>query len=115
MDPKSSPPPFAQYNNMQLEALLYTPDLSLAEKEQVRKELTRRMRDDLLKTAQNVTDSKRRQERTGRVWKTSRLALILVIILLCTSSALCLYVLAPNDWLSRLTQFIQPLLTLLSG
>jgi len=115
MDPKPSSPPFAEYNNAQLEALLHKPNLSPAEKEQVRKEFTRRLRDDLLKTAQNVTDSKRRQKRRGRVWKTSRLFLILVVIVLCASSALCLYVLAPPDWLHRLNQFIQPLLTLLSG
>jgi hypothetical protein len=115
MDPKPSSPPFAEYNNVQLEALLHKPDLSPVEKEQARKELTRRLRDDLLKTAQNVTDSKRRQKRRGRVWKTSRLVLILVVIMLCASSALCLYVLAPPEWLSRLTEFIQPLLTLLPG
>ena len=115
MDSKTSSPPFAEYNNAQLEALLHKPDLSPTEKEQARKELTRRLRDDLLRTAQNVTDSKRRQKRVGRVWKTSRLMLILVVIVLCASSALCLYVLAPPDWLPRLTQFIQPLLTLLSG
>ena len=37
----------------------------------------------------------------------------LLVIALCASSALCLCVLAPPDWLLRLTQFIQPLLTLL--
>ena len=115
MDPKPSSPPFAEYNNTQLEALLHRSDLSQAEKEQVRKELTRRLRDALLKTAQNVTDSKRRQEHRGRAWKISRLVLILVMIGLCASSGLCLYLLAPPDWLPRLTQFIQPLLTLLSG
>src|SRR5512133_20745 len=115
MDTKPSSPPFAEYNNAQLEVLLHKPDLSPAEKEQVRKELTRRLRDDLLRTAQNVTDSKRRQERRGRVWKTSRLALILVVIVLCASSAVCLYIVAPPDWLPRLTQFIQPLLNLLPG
>jgi hypothetical protein len=115
MDPKPSSPAFAQLNNTQLEALLHKPDLSADEKEQVRKELTRRLRDDLLKTAQNVTDSKRRQDRHGRVWKTSRLVVILVVIVICAISASCLYVLAPSDWLPRLTQFIQPLLTLLSG
>lgn len=112
MDPKPSPPPFAESDNAQLEVLLHKPDLNPAEKEQVRRELTRRLRDDLLKTAQNVTDSRRRQERRGRVWKISRLVLILVVIALCASSALCLYVLEPN-WLPRLTQLIQPLLTLL--
>jgi hypothetical protein len=115
MDPKPSSPLFAEYNNAQLEALLHKPDLSPTEKEQVRKELTRRLRDDLLKTAQNVTDSNRRQKRRGRVWKTSRLMLILVVIVLCASSALCLYVLAPPDWLPRLNHFLQPLLNLLSG
>jgi Flp pilus assembly protein TadB len=115
MDPKPSSPPFAEYNNAQLEALLHKPDLSPAEKEQARKELTRRLRDDLLKTAQNVTDSRRRQERRGRAWKTSRLVLILIVIMLCAVSALCLYALAPPDWLQRLTQFIQPLLNLLPG
>lgn len=114
MDPKPSSPLFAEYNNTQLEALLHKPDLSPTEKEQARKELTRRLRDDLLKTAQNVTDSRRRQERRGRLRKTSRLVLILIVILFCVSSALCLYVLAPPEWLSRLTQFIQPLLNLLS-
>ncbi len=115
MDPKPSSPPFAEYNNAQLEALLHKPDLSPAEKEQARKELTRRLRDDLLKTAQNVTDSNRRQKRRGRVRKSSRLILILVVIVLCAISALCLYILARPDWLPRLNQFIQPLLTLLSG
>lgn len=115
MDQKPSSPPFAEYNNTQLEALLHKPDLSPAEQEQARKELTRRLRDDLLKTAQNVSDSKRRQKRRGRVWKTSRLVLILVVIILCVSSALCLYVLAPPEWTQRLTQLLQPLLTLLSG
>jgi cytochrome c-type biogenesis protein CcmH/NrfG len=115
MNPKPSSPSFAEYNNAQLETLLHKPDLSPVEKEQARKELTRRLRDDLLRTAQNVTDSKRRQKRIGRVWKTSRLMLILVVIVLCVSSALCLYVLAPTDWLARLTEFIQPLLNLLSG
>jgi hypothetical protein len=109
MEPKPSSPPFAEYSNTQLEALLHKPDLSPAEKEQARKELTRRLRDDLLKTAQNVADSKRRKERRGRVWKTSRLALILVVIVLCASSAVCLYVLAPPDWLPRLSEFFQPL------
>jgi Flp pilus assembly protein TadB len=115
VDPKPSSPPFAEYNNGQLEALLHQPDLSPAEKEQARKELTRRLRDDLLKTAQNVTDSRRRQVRRGRAWKTSRLFLILVVILICVFLALCLYIFAPPDWLPRLEQFIQPLLTLLSG
>ena len=115
MDPKPSSPPFAGYNNAQLEALLHKPDLSPAEKEQARQELTRRLRDDLLKTAQNVADSRRRQERRGRAVKTSRLILILVLILLCAGSALCLYLLAPPDWLPRLTRFIQPLLNLLPG
>jgi len=115
MDPKPSSRPLAEYNNAQLEALLHKPDLSPAEKEQARKELTRRLRDDLLKTAQNVTDSNRRQKSRGQVWKTSRLIMILIVIVLCASSALCLYVVAPPDWLPRLTQFIQPLLTLLSG
>jgi Flp pilus assembly protein TadB len=115
MNPKPPTQPFAEYNNAQLESLLHRPDLSEAEKAQARKELTRRLRDDLLKTAQNVTDSKRRQERRGRVWKTSRLVLILILIVLCAASALCLYVLAPPDWLQRLTQFIQPLLNLLPG
>ncbi len=115
MNTKPSSPPFTEYNNVQLEALLHRPDLSPAEKEQVRKELTRRLRDDLLRTAQNVTDSKRRQERRGRVWKTSRLALILVVIVLCAITALCLYLLAPPDWRPHLPQFIQPLLTLLPG
>ncbi len=115
MDPKPSSPPFAEYNNAQLEALLHKPDLSQAEKEQARKELTRRLRDDLLRKAQNVTDSQRRQQRRGRIWKTSRLVVILVVIVLCAISALCLYVMAPPEWLHRLTQFIQPLLTLLPG
>ena len=78
-------------------------------------ELTRRLRDDLLKTAQNVTDSKRRQQRRGRIWKTSRWILILLVIALCAISSLCLYIVAPPDWLQRLTQFIQPLLNLLPG
>lgn len=115
MDPKPSSPPFTEYNNAQLEALLHKPDLSPIEKEQVRKELTHRLRDDLLKTAQNVTDSKRRQQRRGRIWRNSRLILILVVIMLCAISSLCLYVVAPPDWLHRLTQFIQPLLNLLPG
>jgi hypothetical protein len=115
MDPKPSSPPFAEYNNAQLEALLHKPDLKPAEKEQARKELTRRLRDDLLKTAQNVTDSNRRQKRRRRVWKTSRLVLILVLIVLCAISALCLYVFAPPGWLPHLPQFIQPLSTWLSG
>jgi hypothetical protein len=115
MDPKPSAPLFAQYNNTQLEALLHRSDLSPAQKEQVRKELTRRLRDDLLKTAQNVTDSKRRKKRVGRVWKTSRLFLILIVVVLCASSLLCLYVLAPSDWLPRVTEFFQPLLAMLSG
>jgi hypothetical protein len=115
MDPKTSPPPFAEYNNAQLEALLHKPDLSPAEKERARKELTHRLRDDLLKTAQNATDSKRRQEHRGRVWKTSRWILILILIIVCAFSALCLYVLAPPDWLTRLTESIQPLLDLLPG
>lgn len=114
MDSKPSSPPFSEYNNAQLEALLHSPDLSQAEKEQARKELTRRLRDDLLKTAQNVTDSRRRQKRLGRVRKTSRLALLLIAIMLCALSALCLYVLAP-EWLPRLSQFFQPLLDLLPG
>lgn len=114
MNPKPSSPHFAEYNNTQLEVLLHKPDLSPAEKEQARKELTRRLRDDLLKSAQNVTNSRRRQERRGRVRKTGRLVLILVLIALCASSALCLYLLAPPEWLSHLTQFIQPLLNLLS-
>lgn len=115
MAPKPSSPDFAEYNNAELEALLHNPSISPVEKEQARKELTRRLRDDLLKTAQNVTDSRRRLERRGRVKKTSRLFLILVVIVLCAISALCLYLLAPPDWLSRLTQYIEPLLTLLPG
>lgn len=115
MDTKPSSPPFAEYNNAQLESLLHRPDLSPAEKEQARNELTRRLRDDLLKTAQNVTDSRRRQERRGRVWKNSRLALILFVIVLCAISALCLYFLVRPDWLPRLPQSMLPLLTLLSG
>ncbi len=115
MDTKPSSPPFAEYNNAQLEALLHKPDLSPAEKEQARKELTRRMRDDLLKTAQNVTDSRRRQERRGRVWKTSRLVMILFVIVLCAISALCAYVFTPPELRPHLPQFIQPLLTLISG
>ncbi len=115
MDPKPSSPPFSEYNNAQLEAMLHKPELSPAEKDRVRKELTRRLRDDLLKTAQNVTDSNRWKKRRGRVWKTSRLFLTLVVIVLCGSSALCLYVLAPPEWLSTLSQFFQPLFTLLSG
>jgi hypothetical protein len=115
MDPKPATPPFAEYNNAQLEALLHKPDLSPDEKERARKELTRRLRDDLLKTAQNVSDSRRRQERRGRVWKTSRVLLILVVIVLCIGAAACLYVLMPPDWLARLTQFFQPLLALLPG
>lgn len=115
MEPKPASPPFAEYNNTELEALLHKPDLSPAEKEQARKELTRRLRDDLLKTAQNVTDSRHRQKRRGKVLKTSRLFLIMVVIVLCGSSALCLYVLAPPDWLPNLSHLFQPLLTLLSG
>ncbi len=115
MDPKPSSPPFAEYNNAQLEALLHKPDLSPAEKEQARKELTRRLRDDLLKTAQNVPDSRRRQERRGRVWKTSRLVMILFVIVLCAISALCLYFLVRPDWLPRLPQSMQPLFISLSG
>jgi hypothetical protein len=115
MNPKPGTPPFAEYNNAQLEALLHKSDLEPAEKERARKELTRRMRDDLLKTAQNVTDSKRRQKRRGRAWKTSRWILILVLIMVCALSALCLYVLAPPEWLTRLTGFIQPLLSMLPG
>ncbi len=115
MEPKPASPPFSEYSNTQLEALLHKPDLSPAEKEQARKELTRRMRDDLLKTAQNVTDSKHRQKRRGKVLKTSRLFLILVVIMLCGSTVLCLYVLAPPEWLPDLSQFFQPLLTLFSG
>lgn len=115
MDPRPSSRPFAEYNNAQLEALLHRPDFSPAEKERARKELTRRLRDDLLKTAQNVTDSSRRQKSRGRVRKTSRLITILIVIVLCASSALCLYLVAPPEWLQRLTQFFQPLLSLLSG
>ncbi len=115
MDPKPTSPPFPEYNNAELEAMLHKPDISPDAKEQARKELTRRLRNDLLKTAQNVTDSKRRKTRRGRVLKTSRLFLILVLIVLCVSSAMCLYVLAPPDWLPDLTQFFQPLLTMLSG
>jgi cytochrome c-type biogenesis protein CcmH/NrfG len=115
MEKKPSPPPYAEYNNTQLEALLTKPALSPEEKEQVRKELTRRLRDDLLKTAQNVTDSKRRQNRIGRAWKTSRLVLILIVIVLCVSLVLCLFVLAPPDWLQRLSEFFQPLINLLPG
>ena len=76
---------------------------------------TKRLRDDLLKTAQNAADSRHRQERRGRVRKTSRLVLILIVIGLCLISALCLYVLAPPEWLARLTQLIKPLLNLLPG
>lgn len=115
MDPKPSSPPFSEFNNAQLEALLHKPDLSPAEQEQVRNELTRRLRDDLLRTAQNVADSKRRQKRRGLVLKTSRLVMILIIVVLCLLSALCLYTLAPSDWLARLTEFVQPLVNLLSG
>jgi hypothetical protein len=115
MDPKPGTPPFAEYNNAQLESLLHKPDLSPAEKEQARLELTRRLRDDLLKTAQNVTDSKHRQEHRGRVRKTGRWILILVLIMMCALSALCLYVLAPPDWLTRLAESIQSLLSLLPG
>lgn len=115
MDPKPSSPPYSEYSNAQLEEMLNNPDLSQAEKDQVRNELTRRLRDDLLKAAQNVADSRRRQKRRGRILKTSRLFLILVVLALCGSAALCVYVLAPPDWLPNLTQFIQPLLALFSG
>lgn len=115
MDSKPSSPTFSEFNNTQLEALLHKPDLSPAQKEQVRRELTRRLRDDLLRNAQNVTDSMHRQKRRRWVWKTSRLALILVVIMLCALSSVCLYVLAPPELLSRLTEFIQPLLNLFPG
>lgn len=115
MDPKPASSPFSEYTNAQLEAMLHKPELSAVEKERVRSELTRRLRDDLLKTAQNVTDSKRRQERQGQVLKTSRLLLLIIVAVLCISSILCLYVLAPDDWLPRLTELLQPLFTLLSG
>ncbi len=113
MDTKPNPSPFAEYTDTQLEAMLHKPDLSPDMKERARKELTRRLRDDLLKTAQNVTDSKRRQKRRSRVWKTSRWIVILILIMLCALSALCLYVMVPHEWITRLTEFIQPLLNLL--
>jgi len=43
------------------------------------------------------------------------LVMILIIVVLCLLSALCLYTLAPSDWLARLTEFVQPLVNLLSG
>jgi hypothetical protein len=113
MDPKPGAQPFAGYDNTQLEALLHKPDLDPAVKARARKELTRRLRDDLLKTAQNVTDSKVRQKRRGRVWKTSRWTVILVLIMVCILSGVCLYVLAPPAWVTRLTESVQPLLNLL--
>jgi len=109
-----TPPPFANYDNAQLEALLHKPGLGPAEKERARAELTRRLRDDLLKTAQNVSDSKRRHQRRGRVRKVGRRILLLLLVLLCALSALCLYILAP-EWFARLAEFIQPLLNLLPG
>ncbi len=115
MEQKPNPMPFAGYNNTQLEAMLHQPDLDPAVQERARKELTRRLRDDLLKTAQNVTDSKRRQEQRGRVWKTSRWLLILAVLMVCVLSVLCLFVLAPPSWVTRLTEFLQPLLNLVHG
>lgn len=113
MDPKPGAPPFAEYNNTQLEALLHNPDLSPAEKERARVELTRRLRDDLLKSAQNVTDSKRRQERRGKVRKTSRWVLLFVLFMMCALSALCVYVLAPSEWITGLSESIRSVLDLL--
>jgi hypothetical protein len=113
METKQGAPPFAEYNNAQLESLLHNPDISPAEKERARQELTRRLRDELLKTAQNVTDSKRRQQRRGKVKKTSRWVLLLVLLMMCAVSALCLYVLAPPEWLERLGEAIRSLLSLL--
>ncbi len=93
-------PQLSRYSNRDLEVLLADPKLSEAQKNQVRQELTRRMRDDLIRHAQNV-DEIPKQERRKQAWKMGKLSLLLIIVLLCILSTLCVILLARPDLLQR--------------
>ena len=88
-------PRYANYNNDQLSALLARTDIEVAEKERMRKELTRRMRDDLLRSAAKA-DRIKTQERRGRVWRKGKVMLVLLLIVLCVASMCLLAFLRPD-------------------
>ncbi len=94
-------PQLSRYSNRELEAFLADPRISEAQKNQVRQELTRRMRDDLIKSAQNV-DNTQVQQRRKQAWKIGRLWIVLILLLLCALSALCVLLVAQPDWFRRL-------------
>ncbi len=94
-------PQLSRYSNRDLEALLADPRLSEAQKNQVRQELTRRMRDDLIRHAQNV-DEIPKQERRQQAWKMGKLSLLLIVLLLCLLSTLCVILFARPDLLQRI-------------
>ncbi len=95
-DPQLSP-----YSNRDLEIFLSDPRLSEAQKNQVRQELTRRMRDDLIRSAQNV-DHLPRQQRRKRAWKIGRLSILLILLALCILSALCVLLYTRPDLFHRI-------------
>ncbi len=94
-------PQLSRYSNRDLEAFLADPRLSEAQKNQVRQELTRRMRDDLIKSAQNV-DTTHKVERRKRAWKLGRLYIVLIILVICALSTLCVVQIARPDLLQRI-------------
>jgi Flp pilus assembly protein TadB len=99
---------YTHYSNQDLEALLSRPGTSEEQKKQVRAELTRRLRDDLLRSAQEAEVSKRKQRRK-RAWKVSKLFILLVIVLLCAISVLCILLFVPPDlfpWNSNATSLL---------
>jgi hypothetical protein len=81
-------PQLARYSNKELENWLSSPNLNEAQRAQVRQELTRRLRDDLLRSAQGAIANKN-IERRKRAWKMGRWGFLIIIALICFASLLC--------------------------
>ncbi len=94
-------PQLARYSNQELEAFLANPRMTEAQKTLVRQELTRRMRDDLLKSAQGVVNTKV-VERRKQAWKMGRLSFLIVLLLLCVVTALCALFFTQPDLFHRI-------------
>ncbi len=98
-------PQLSRYSNRDLEAFLADPNASEAQKDQARQELTRRMRDELIRSAQSAGDHPL-QPRRRRARRLGRLAILLIVLLICALSVLCVVSVPQMDWFKQLFGFI---------
>ena len=94
-------PRYVQYNNDQLAELIAREDTNPTEKKRMREELTRRLRDDLIHSAQKVP-ARKSKERRRQSWRKGRLVGVLLLILLCVLAFLCVWAFLPNGLFNNL-------------